>query len=150
MLFHLFKLRLQSGQVNRTLFYRLPLLSSNFRRLDCRGVEGYKLVPVNGPIVVAILIPELNGKFIEHPVIGVLELFAFFLGLVTEWFDKLDIEVWIARNKLPKCLAAIFEIVALIGGTGSAVTAAINGNNLFFSDERCRCSLQRRSIRRSG
>jgi hypothetical protein len=52
-------------------------------------------VPVDSTTVVAILDTELAGKFVEHPVIGVLKLFAFFLGLVTQRVDKLGVEIGI-------------------------------------------------------
>ena len=61
--------------------------------LDCRGVEGYELVPVDSTAVVAILDTKLSGKFIDHPALGVLKLFVFFLGLVTQRVDKLGVKI---------------------------------------------------------
>ena len=67
--------------------------SSNYPCMDRRGIEGHQLVPVDSATVVAILNTKLSGKFIDHPAIGVLKLFVFFLGLVTQRVDKLGVKI---------------------------------------------------------
>lgn len=97
-------------------------------------IEHNEFAPIYCAIGRAELVDEFTGKLINNFRVFLAEGFVPLPRVVPQGIDDFDIELGVARNQLPKCLATNLLVVAVIADFATVATT-VHGNGVFARAE---------------
>ena len=94
-------------------------------------VELNQLVPKNCAVILTKLFNEPGCETIDDLAVFDLEFLVAFFRFVTERFNDCGVKIFVTRNKPPKTLTTLFQVITLVLGVLFAIATTVDGDDVF-------------------